>query len=250
MRLKDVQARVDHCFAGLAEGAARLHEPDDPRFARRPSAVWLEYRWYVSGRGLAEIFLKWGRVSPPLCADAEASVVRVHLIGDSPTLSERARGLLEGGTPTPERILGLFGDDGVVRECVSFGRTSVTLEQWVKAGPRELLEEERFQALAAVLASPESTPEERHEAVQRISAERSERVVSTLLALLAERSSVMALRVLSEWGVVQAREPLRRAIAALEPDNLADLWALTALDRRLEAWESMARSLAAEPPFS
>ena len=56
---------------------------------------------------------------------------------------------------------------------------------------------------------PESTPEERHEAVQRISSERSERVISALLGLLAERSSMMALRVLSEWGVVQAREPLR-----------------------------------------
>ncbi|MBN1203735.1 MAG: hypothetical protein JXB05_02275 [Myxococcaceae bacterium] len=242
MRLKDVQALVDRCFAGLAEGAARLYEPADPRFTLRPSAVWLEYRWYVLGRGLAEIFLKWGRVSPWQCADTEASVVRVHLIGDSSGLSERARRLLEGGTPTPERILGLFGDDGVGRECVSFGRTSVTLEQWEKAGRREPLEEERFQALAGILATPESTPEERHEAVQRISAERSERVVSALLALLAARPSMMALRVLSEWGVVQAREPLQRAIAALEPDNLADLWALTALDRRLEAWERMIRS--------
>ncbi|HLM46000.1 MAG TPA: hypothetical protein VK458_19170, partial [Myxococcaceae bacterium] len=91
------------------------------------------------------------------------------------------------------------------------------------------------------LASADSTPEERHEAVQRLSSERSERVVSALRGLLAERSSIMALRVLSEWGVVQAREPLKRAIAVLTPDNAADLWALTALDRRLEAWEAMAR---------
>ncbi|WP_224246030.1 hypothetical protein [Hyalangium gracile] len=242
MRLKDAQALVDRCFAGMPEGASRLYEPDEPRFADRPSAVWLEYRWYVHQRGLAEVFLKWGRVSPERSADAEASVVRVHLIGDSSGLFARAKGLLEGGTPSPERILGLFGDDGVGRECVSFGGTSVTLEHWVKDGPHELLDPERFQSLSAVLADPESTPEERHEAVQRLSAERSERVVSALLGLLAERSSIMALRVLSEWGVIQAREPLRRALGALDPDNKADLWALTALDRRLEAWEAMARA--------
>lgn len=250
MRLKDVQALVDRCFAGLAEGAARLYEPEEPRFSDRPSAVWLEYRWYVHEWGLAEVFLKWARVSPELCADTEASVVRVHLIGDSARLSERARGLLEGGTPSPERILGLFGDDGVGRECVSFGPTSVTLEQWGKAAPQEPLEEARFQMLAGILADPESTPEERHEAVQRISAERSDRVVAALLGLLAERSSIMALRVLSEWGVVQAREPLQRAIGSLDPDNTADLWALTALDRRLEAWEFMSRSGSPGAPTS
>jgi hypothetical protein len=244
MRLKDAQALVDRCFAGVAEGAPRLSEPDDPRFADRLSAVWLEYRWYVHGRGLAEVFLKWGRVPPERSAEAEASVLRVHLIGDSAGLSARAQGLLEGGTPSPERILGVFGDDGVSRECVSFGGTSVTVEHWVKSGPRELLDEERFQALSGVLADPESTPEERHEAVQRLSDERSERVVSALLGLLAARSSIMALRVLSEWGVVQAREPLQRALGALEPDNAADLWALIALDRRLEAWEFMARDTA------
>jgi hypothetical protein len=242
MRLKDAQALVDRCFAGMAEGAARLSEPEDPRFMDRPSAVWLEYRWYVHGRGLAELFLKWGRVPPERSAEAEASVLRVHLIGDAPGLSERARGLLEGGTPAPERILGIFGDDGVRRDCVSFGGTSVTLEHWAKTGPREMLDEESFQALARMLASPASTTEERHEAVQRLCSERSERVVAVLLSLLAERSSVMALRVLSEWGVVQAREPLRRALGALDPDNTADLWALTALDRRLEAWEFMTRS--------
>lgn len=241
MRLQDAQDLVDRCFASVGEGASRLHEPADPRFADRPSAVWLEYRWYVHERGLAEVFLKWPRVSPERCAEAELSVLRVHLIGESPGLSERARGLLEGGIPTPERILGLFGGDGVRRECVSVGETRVTLEHWESTAPRELLDEERFQALTTTLASAESTPEERHEAVQRIASERSERVVSALLGLLAERSSMMALRVLSEWGVVQAREPLRRAIAALTPDNAADLWALTALDRRLEACEAMAR---------
>jgi hypothetical protein len=162
-------------------------------------------------------------------------------MGDSPGLSERASGLLEVGIPAPERILGLFDGDGVRRECVSVGETSITLEHWEKSGPQALLDEEHFQALVGTLASAESTPEERHEAVQRIATERSERVVSVLLGLLAERSSIMALRVLSEWGVVQAREPLRRAIAALTPGNAADLWALTALDRRLEAWEAMAR---------
>jgi hypothetical protein len=243
MQLKDAQALVDRCFAGVSEGAARLHEPADPRFADRPSAVWLEYRWYVHGRGLAEIFLKWSRVSPERSPGTEVSVVRVHLIGDSEGLVARARGLLEGGEPAPERILGLFGDDGVGRECVSFGATSLTVEHWARSGPRELLDEESFQELSGVLANPESTPEERHEAVQRISSERSERVILALLGLLAERSSMMALRVLSEWGVVQAREPLRRVLEALEPENKADLWALTALDRRLEAWDCMLRGM-------
>ena len=59
---------------------------------------------------------------------------------------------------------------------------------------------------------------------------------------------MMALRVLSEWGVVQAREPLRRALEALEPENKADLWALTALDRRLEAWDFMLRGVGPEAP--
>jgi hypothetical protein len=242
MRLKEAQALVDRCFAGVAEGAARLYEPSEPRFADRPSAVWLEYRWYVLGKGLAEVFLKWGRVTPEHSADAEATVLRVHLIGVSPGLADRARGLLEGGTPAPERILAVLGDDGLERECVSFGRTTVTVEHWEKPGPQELLAEESFQGLAGVLADPESTPEERHEAVQRLSAERSERVVSVLVGLLAERSSIMALRVLSEWGVLEAREPLGRALAALDKDSTADLWALTALDRRLEAWQSMGRA--------
>jgi hypothetical protein len=59
----------------------------------------------------------------------------------------------------------------------------------------------------------------------------------------------MALRVLSEWGVVEAREPLRRALGSLEPDNTADLWALTALDRRLEAWDFMIRG-GSPPPVT
>jgi hypothetical protein len=248
MRLKDAQALVDRCFAGVPEGAARLHEPADPRFADRPSAVWLEYRWYAHERGLAEIFLKWSRVRPEQSPETEVSVARVHLIGESQGLEARARGLLEGGAPAPERILGLFGGDGVGRECVSFGATSLTVEHWARPGPRELLDEEHFQQLRGVLADPESTPEERHEAVQRISSERSERVTAVLLGLLAERSSMMSLRVLSEWGVVQAREPLRRALEALEPENKADLWALTALDRRLEAWDFMLRGTAPKLP--
>jgi len=154
MRLKDAQALVDRCFDGVAEGAARLYEPGDPRFADRPSAVWLEYRWYVLERGLAEVFLKWGRVSPEQSPDTEVSVIRVHLLGDSPGLAARAQGLIQGGTPSPERILGLFGDDGVGRDCVSFGSTSVTVEQWARRGPRELLDEPQFQELAQVLAEP------------------------------------------------------------------------------------------------
>jgi hypothetical protein len=53
--------------------------------------------------------------------------------------------------------------------------------------------------------------------------------------------------VLSEWGVVEAREPLRRALVSLDPDNTADLWALTALDRRLEAWDFMIRGESLPP---
>ncbi|MFP2927691.1 hypothetical protein ACLESO_21340 [Pyxidicoccus sp. 3LG] len=52
----------------------------------------------------------------------------------------------------------------------------------------------------------------------------------------------MALRVLSEWGVVQARGPLQRDLALVRPDNPADLWALTALDRRMEAWAALGSS--------
>jgi hypothetical protein len=237
MKLPDAQALLERCFAGMAEGAPRLIEPDDSRFALRPSAVWLEYRWYVHERGLAEVFLKWGRVPSEQSAGAEVTVLRIHLLGASPELSSRAGRVLEGGTPSQERILDLFGDDGVRRECVSFGRTSVTVEHWEGAGPRPLLEDGRFQALAGTLEDPGSTHEERHEAVQRLAAERSPRVVEALLALVTRRPSLMALRVLSEWGVVQARGPLQRDLAAVRPDNPADLWTLTALDRRLEAWQ-------------
>lgn len=239
MKLSDAQALLERCFAGMAEGVSRLSEPHDSSFALRPSAVWLEYRWYVHERGLAEVFLKWGRVPPEQSAGAEATVLRTHLLGASPELSARARRLLEGGTPSQDRILDLFGDDGVRRECVSFGRTSVTVEHWEPAGPSPLLEDERFQALTGTLEDPDSTNEERHEAVQRLAAERSPRVVAALLALVTRRPSLMALRVLSEWGVVEAREPLQRDLAAVRPDNPADLWALTALDRRLAAWQAL-----------
>jgi hypothetical protein len=203
--------------------------------------VWLEYRWYVHGRGLAEVFLKWKRVAPEACPDAEVSVVRMHVLGASAELSGRARSALEGGTPSPERILGLFGDDGIRRECVSFGGTSVTLEHW-EAGPRGLLEEDEFQRLAAMLAEPPiATPEERQEAINRLASERSDRVAAALLRHVEGRPSMAAFRVLSEWGVLGAREPLARAIAQVPADNPADLWALVALARRLEAWAAVAR---------
>ncbi len=235
MKLSEAQALLERCFTGMAEGASLLSEPSDARFALRPSAVWLEYRWYVQGRGLAEVFLKWDRAD----GDAEATVVRIHLLGASPALAACAQRALEGGTPSPQRILGLFGDDGVRRECVSFGRTSVTVEHWELPGPRPLLEDGRFQALVGTLEDPDSTNEERHEAVQRLATERSPRVMEALLALVTRRPSLMALRVLSEWGEVRAREPLRRDLALVRPDNPADLWTLTALERRLQAWEAV-----------
>jgi hypothetical protein len=239
MKLSEAQALLERCFTGMAEGAARLTEPADARFALRPSAVWLEYRWYVQGRGLAEVFLKWDRVRPEQEADAETTVLRIHLLGASPELAACAQRALEGGTPSPQRILGLFGDDGVRRECVSFGRTSVTVEHWELPGPRPLLEDGHFQALVGTLEDPDSTHEERHEAVQRLAGERSPRVVEALLALVTRRPSLMALRVLSEWGEVRAREPLKRDLATVRPDNPADLWTLTALERRLEAWAAV-----------
>jgi hypothetical protein len=239
MKLSDAQSLLERCFAGMPEGAPRLFEPGDPRFALRQSAVWLEYRWYVRPRGLAEVFLKWGRVPLAQCGGAEATVLRVHLLGASAELAERARRLLEGGTPSRDRILDLIGDDGLHRECVSLGRTSVTVEHWERPGPSPLLDDARFQALAATLEDAGSTNEERHEAVQRLSAERSPRVVEALVALVTRRPSLMALRVLSEWGVVRARDALQRDLATVRPDNPADLWALTALDRRLEAWQAL-----------
>jgi hypothetical protein len=239
MNLSDAQSLLERCFAGMPEGAPRLFEPGDPRFALRQSAVWLEYRWYVRPRGLAEVFLKWGRVPLAQCGGAEATVLRVHLLGASAELAERARRLLEGGTPSRDRILDLIGDDGLHRECVSLGRTSVTVEHWERPGPSPLLDDARFQALAATLEDAGSTNEERHEAVQRLSTERSPRVVEALVALVTRRPSLMALRVLSEWGVVRARDALQRDLATVRPDNPADLWALTALDRRLEAWQAL-----------
>jgi hypothetical protein len=239
MKLSDAQALLERCFGGMGEGAPRLREPDDARFALRPSAVWLEYRWYAHERGLAEVFLKWGRVPPEQSAGAEATVLRIHLLGASQELSVRAHRVLEGGTPSRERILDLFGDDGLRRECVAFGRTSATVEHWDSLGPSPLLEDSRFEALTATLEDADSTNEERHEAVQRLAAERSPRVVEALVALVTRRPSLMALRVLSEWGEVRARAALQRDLAAVRPDNPADLWALTALDRRLEAWQAL-----------
>ncbi|WP_338864627.1 hypothetical protein [Myxococcus stipitatus] len=245
MKLSEALALLERSFGGVEEGAPRLVEAEDARFGLRPSAVWLEYRWYVSGRGMAEVFLKSERVRPEARADAEATVVRVHVLGASSELSERAGRLLVGGQSAPERLMGLFGDDGVRRECVAFARTSVTVEHWDTPGPRPLLAEARFGALTERLADTDSTPEERHEAVQRLADERSPRVVEALLGLLSRHPSLMALRVLSEWGEVRARAPLRQALAAVRPDNPSDLWNLTALDRRLEAWEFMARQSAA-----
>jgi hypothetical protein len=238
MQLRDAQTLLDRCFEGIPEGAPRLYEPAEPRFADRPSAVWLEYRWYVHERGLAEAFVKWKRVEVEAFAQVEASVLRIHLLGGSPTLTERARGMLAAGTPAPERILDVFGDDGIQRECVSAGDTSLTVEQWAPDGPSGLLEEERFQALSTVLASPETSPEERHEAVGRICVERSPRVIALLLGMLESVPSMMALRVLSEWGVLAAQAPLARTLAGIAPDNPSDLWALTALQRRLQAWQA------------
>ncbi|WP_163782258.1 hypothetical protein [Myxococcus vastator] len=240
MTLSDALALLERCFTGLAEGAPRLREQEDARFALRPSAVWLEYRWYVHERGMAEVFLKWPRVSAEQSALAEATVLRVHLLGMSPMLSERAGKLLVGGTPSRDRIMDLFGDDGVRRECVCVGRTNVTVEHWApRPGPRPLLDDARFNSLAEVLEAPDATPEARHEAVQRLADERSPRVVAVLLALVARKSSLMALRVLSEWGVVEAREALQRDLALVRPDNPADLWTFTALERRLQAWAAL-----------
>lgn len=122
------------------------------------------------------------------------------------------------------------------------GRTTVTVEHWESRGPVALLDAARFEELAAPLEAEDSTPEARHEAVQRLAdAERSPRVADVLLRLVARKPSLMALRILSEWGEVKAREFLQRDLAAVTPGNAADLWALTALDRRLEAWASLAR---------
>jgi len=241
MKLHEARARLEDCFGGVEEGAPRLHEPDDARFASRPHAVWLEYRWYVQARGLAEVYLKWERVSPERFSDAEATVVRVHLMGASPELAERARRMLVGGSPASDRLRGLFGDDGARREQVAFGRTHVTLEHWEPTGPRPLLEAAEFEALRRALGSPDTTPAERQAVVQELTRERSPRVVEALLGVLEHHPSLMSLRVLSEWGEVRAQAPLQRALAAVHPDNLAELWVLLSLDRRLRAWARMAR---------
>lgn len=242
MRLHEAQKLLDRCFSGTREGAPRLHEPSDPRFAGRGGAVWLEYRWYVRERGMAEVFLKWDRVTSGSPTTAEATVLRTHLLGQSQMLAQRALRTVEGGTPAPERVLDVLRTDGIRRECVAKGRTTVTVEHWESTRPTALLDVARFEELAAPLEAEESTPESRHEAVQRLAAaERSPRVVDVLLRMVARKSSLMALRILSEWGEVKAREFLQRDLAALTPGNAADLWALTALDRRFEAWEALAR---------
>ncbi len=242
MRLHEAQKLLDRSFTGTREGAPRLHEPSDPRFAERGGAVWLEYRWYVRERGLAEVFLKWDRVPAGGERNVEATVLRTHLLGQSPMLAQRALRTVEGGTPAPERVLDVLKNDGIRRECVARGRTTITVEHWESRRPAALLDEARFAELAAPLESEDSTPEARHEAVQRLTdAERSPRVTDVLLRLVARKPSLMALRILSEWGEVQAREYVQRDLAAVTPGNAADLWALTALDRRLEAWQSLAR---------
>ncbi len=236
MRLSHVQALLDTSFQNVREGATRMYEPEDPRFDERSSAVWLEYRWYVHERGLAEVFVKWKRVEREACAGEEVSVLRIHLLGRSATLTERARRVLEVGIPSPGRLLELFGADGVKRESSSAGPTGITLEHWPPPVPQSLLPAETFQALSAVLLDPNTSFEERHEAVDRLCRERSPRVVHTLLAALEVAPSLSTLRRLSEWGEPGALPHLERALAGVTPDNPADLWALTALHRRLLAW--------------
>jgi len=93
-----------------------------------------------------------------------------------------------------------------------------------------------LEALSSVLVNPEATFDDRHEAVDRLCRERSPRVVDTLLAALEVRPAPSALRRLSEWGVPEALPHVERALAVVAPDNPADLWTLTALQRRLQAW--------------
>jgi hypothetical protein len=236
MHLRHVQTLLDVSFQGLEEGAPRMYEPGDPRFDRRLAAVWLEYRWYVHERGLAEVFVKWKRVAREDCADAEVSVLRLHLLGQSATLGERARRVVEAGVPSSGRLLELLGEDGVRRECSDAGPTGITLEYWSSPTSSRVLPEERFQALCALLHDPEASGEERHEAVDRLSRERSPRVVAALLGALEVAPSLSALRRLSEWGEPEALPHLERALAQVAPDNPVDLWALTALQRRLQAW--------------
>jgi hypothetical protein len=60
--------------------------------------------------------------------------------------------------------------------------------------------------------------------------------VGTLLAALEVKPALSALRRLSEWGVPGALPHVEQALAAVAPDNPGDLWTLTALQRRLQAW--------------
>ncbi len=242
MRLEDVQALLDASFQGVEEGASRMNEPGDSRFRERQSAVWLEYRWYVEGRGLGEVFVKWKRVDKEACADTQVDVLRIHLLGQSDVLAERARRVLHVGTPSPGRLLKLLGEDGVRRESSTADSTGITLEYWPPPEPRApVLPTETFQTLASVLSDATATFEERHEAVDRLCRERSPRVVATLLAALDMGTSLSALRRLSEWGETEALPHLERALAGLEPDNASDLWTLLALQRRLQAWSRIAR---------
>ncbi len=236
MQLSHAQALLDASFDGVEEGAARMYEPDDARFDKRLSAVWLEYRWYVHERGLAEVFVKWRRVEKEACAREDVSVLRLHLLGHSAALAERAQRVLAAGTPASGRLLELFGSDGVRRESSIVGPTHITVEHWPHPAPQPLLPQETFQALSAVLVDPEATFEDRHEAVDRLCRERSRRVVDTLLAALEVGPSLSALRRLSEWGEPGALPHVERALAAVAPDNPSDLWALTALQQRLRAW--------------
>jgi hypothetical protein len=241
MRLADVQAVLDASFQGVEEGAARMNEPGDSRFDERQSAVWLEYRWYVEGRGLAEVFVKWKRVDKAACADAEVAVLRLHLLGHSDVLTERAQRVSRAGTPSPGQLLELLGEDGVRRETSAAGPTAITLEYWPPPAPQALLPTERFQTLATVLGDPTASFEDRYEAVDRLCRERSPRVVNTLLAALEVGPSLSALRRLSEWGELGALPHLERALASVTPDNPSDLWTLVALQRRLQAWSRVSR---------
>ena len=236
MQLTRVQALLDDAFAGVEEGAPRMYEPEDARFERRLAAVWLEYRWYVRERGLAEVFVKWKRVAREACAQEEVSVLRIHLLGHSAPLASGAQRVLEAGTPSAGRLLELLGEDGVRRECSAAGTTGITLEHWPPPMPQALLPSETFQTLCAVLMDPHALADERHEAVDRLCRERSPRVVRALLATLEVAPSLSALRRLSEWGEPEVLPALERALAQVAPDNPADLWALTALQRRLQAW--------------
>lgn len=246
MRLSEVQALLDGAFHGVEEGAARMYEPGEARFVERMSAVWLEYRWYVEGGGVAEVFVKWRRVEVERCGEEEVSVLRVHLMGKPGAgLVERAERVLRVGVPAPERLLNVFGEDGVRREVTAAGPTTITVEHWPAWGRgEEVLETGHFEELARVLREAEATGEERREAVEDLCREeQSARVVAALLAGVGVRPLVSALRRLSEWGVVEAQGAVERALGGLKPEEVADLWALTALQRRLQAWETAGRGL-------